>query len=251
MNQNSNPFGNLSNDGLEQARDVLGGGGVVFDSDVYDGTIKLAYYGAAQSGAKFLAVHIQIGDREYRETMYVTNKAGQNYWEKDGKRNPLPGYTTANDLALMSTGYNLGDSELGWEEKVVQLWDFDAKAEIPKKVIVATEMLGKPITVAILKQIEDKSKKNESTGEYEPTGETRETNTIDKVFHSESGKTFSEFVAKKPAEFKDKWQAKNQGQVRDKSKGLPGKSGAPGRSGAPSSANNAGAGAARKGSLFG
>lgn len=241
--QSSNPFGNLSNDGLEAARDVLGGGGV-FESGVYDGTIALAYAGKSQGGAQFLAVHVQIGDKQYRETMYVTNKNGQNYWERDGKKNPLPGYTTANDICLMSTGYDLPSQD--FQEKVVNLYDFDAKAEVPKKVMVAVDLIGKPITLAILKNLENKTKKNEATGQYEPIAETRETNTIDKVFHSETGKTASEFVAKKDPEFKDKWATKNTGRVIDKSKEVGGKPGAPGqaRTGAP-------AASAKTKSLFG
>lgn len=228
MNQHTaNPFGDLGTEGLEQARDSLGGGGVI-DSDVYDGTIKLAYAGAAQSGARFLAVHIDINGRDYRETVYVTSKDGKNYWERDGKKNPLPGFTTANDLALMSTGVGLADQDI--EEKVVNLYDFDLKKEIPTKVQALVSMMGKPITVAILKQIEDKNKKNETTNLYEPTGETREVNVIDKVFHTASGKTVSEFVGKVEAEFKGKWVEKNKGTVKNKAKGAAGNSGAPGAS---------------------
>lgn len=228
MNQNSaNPFGNLGTEGLEQARDSLGGGGAI-DSDVYDGTIKLAYAGASQGGARFLAVHIDINGRDYRETLYVTNKEGKNYWERDGKKNPLPGFTTANDLALMSTGVGLADQDI--EEKVVNLYDFDLKKEIPTKVQALVSMMGKPITVAVFKQIEDKNKKNETTGAYEATGETREVNVIDKVFHTASGKTVSEFVGKVEAEFKGKWVEKNKGTVKNKAKGAAGNSGAPGAS---------------------
>lgn len=246
MNQTSNPFGNLSADDLEPARDVLGGGGVV-ETDVYDGKIALAYAGKSDQGANFLAVKILFNNgHNYSETMYVTNRNGENFYTKDGKKNPLPGFTTANDLALLSTGMSLADQD--FEEKVVPIYDFDAKAEVNKKVMVATSMIGKPITVAIFKQIEDKNKKNDATGAYEPTGEFRDTNVIDKVFHNDTGKTVSEFVGKKDAEFQAKWREKNKGKVRDKSKGLAGKTGAPGKSGAPSSA---GGGGTKSKSLFG
>lgn len=234
--QNNNPFGNLSTEGLEAAGDRLGGGGV-FESDVYTGKIKYAFAGAADSGAKFFEVHVDMQDgRTYRERMYVTNKAGQNYWERDGKRNPLPGFTIANDLALMSTGFALGEQE--FEEKVAKLYDFDAKEEVPKKVQMATGMIGQSITLAILKIVENKQAKNEVTGQYEPIADTREVNNIDKVFHTESGKTVSEFTGKKDAEFQDKWADKNRGRVVDKTKEVGGRSGAPGqgKSGAPAAA---------------
>ena len=236
MNQQSNPFGNLSQEGLEAARDVLGGGGVL-ESDVYDGKIVMAYAGKSDGGANFLDIKIQVNDgRFYSERVYVTNKQGENYYTKDGKKIPLPGFTTANDLALMSTGFDLAGQD--FEEKVVPIYNFDSKTEVPTKVQVAVGMLGKPITIAVLKQIEDKTKKNDANGQYEPTGEFRDTNTIDKVFHNESGKTVSEFVGKKDATFQAAWRDKNKGKVRDRSKGLAGKTGAPGRTGAPSAASN-------------
>ena len=99
MNPNNNAFGDLNTDGLEQSRDTLGGGGAV-ESDSYTGKIKLAYAGASQGGARFLAVHIDLDGREYRETLYVTNKQGQNFYEKGGKKIPLPGFTVARGIDL-------------------------------------------------------------------------------------------------------------------------------------------------------
>lgn len=247
MNQSNNMFGNLSTDGLEEARDTLGGGGAV-DSDSYTGTIKLAYAGASQGGARFLAVHIDLNGREYRETLYVTNKQGQNYYEKGGKKIPLPGFTVANDLALLSTGHPLSDQEI--TEKVASLYNFEERKEIPTKVQAVTSMIGKEITIGVLKSIVDKTKKNEQTGTYDPTGETREENNIDKVFHAESKKTVSEFTARaEKAEFHDKWVEKNRGQVRNKATGATGKTGLPGQAAAPA-AGAAGAKPAGK-SLFG
>lgn len=247
MNQNNNPFGNLTTQGLEKAGDNLGGGGL-FETDVYSGNIVLAFAGASDKGARFLEVHIDTGSgRIYRERMYVTNKQGQNYYERDGKKNPLPGFTTANDLALLSTGHDLAAQT--FEEKVVKLYDFEAKAEVPTKVQAATSMMGLPITIAVVKQTVDKQKMNESTGNYEATGETRDENTIDKVFHAESGKTVSEFstLAKDaPGEFQGKWLEKNKGKTRNKAKGAEGKTGAPGR---PAPAG--GAAKPAGGSLFG
>lgn len=241
----SNPFGKLSQDGLEKTGDVLGGGGTV-ESGVYSGTIKLAYAGKSAGGAQSLTVHVDIGGREHRETIYVTSKLGNNYYEKDNKKIPLPGFTTANDLALLSTGQALSEQDI--EERVVKLYDFDAKAELPTKVQAVVSLHGKEIKLGILKQIVDKNQKNDA-GDYVPTGETREENVIDKVFHAETGKTVSEFVNKiAEAEFLPKWEEKNKGNTRNKAKGAAGKTGAPGR--APSAGGSAPAAGSSK-SLFG
>ena len=102
----------------------------------------------------------------------------------------------------------------------------------------------------IVKILEDKTKKNDQTGEYDPTGETREVNSIEKVFHTELHLTVPEARAGKDrGEFWDAWLAKNKGQTRDKTKKDGAKSGAP-ASAAPGSAAPAAAAQARP-SLFG
>ncbi|MGV8863226.1 MAG: hypothetical protein ACOH2T_18930 [Pseudomonas sp.] len=243
----SNPFANLDTTGVEDAKDFLGGGGVL-DSDVYPGTIKMAFTGVSEKGAKFLALQfVSDAGQNFRETIYVTNRSGEIFWERNGKKNPLPGYTTANDLALLATGVGLGDQEI--EDKVVSLYNFDAKEEVPTKVPVVTSLLGKRIKLGILRQLEDKNVKNDA-GDYVPSGETRDTNTIDKVFHDESDRTVSEVVAKKTeAEFQGKWLEKNQGKVINKVKGAAaGAAGGSVKSGAPGAAA---AKAAPAKSLFG
>ena len=97
----------------------------------------------------------------------------------------------------------------------------------------------------------DKRQKNESTGEYKPTGETRDENVIEKVFHDPTKMTVVEARqgATEPV-FYEKWLSKNKGQVRNKAKGADGKdaqSGRPG-GGAPQSGNG---GQKKTSSLFG
>lgn len=244
-----NPFANLGND-LEQQGDRLGGGGPL-DTDAYPATIKLAFIGESSGGARSVTIHADAGGREFRETLYVTSgreKGQKEYYERDGKKIPLPGYATVNDLCLLATGYPL--SEQTFEEKVVNLYDFDERKELPTKVTAITSVMGKKVILGIQKITDDKSKKNESTGAYEPTGETRDLNAIDKVFHVESKKTVSELIAKADAQFHDKWVAKNRGVTVMKAKGASGTSGIPGQGGGtPPAAGGAAKGGSK--SLFG
>ena len=247
MNPSNNLFGNLSTEGVEQPKDVLGGQFGAVDSGVYDATIKLVYAGQSDKGARFVDVTLGINAngqmRDYNERLYVTNRQGQPYYERDGKKNPLPDYTVANDLALLSTGHDL--SAQPFEEKLIKLYDRNAQAEVPTKVMVATGMLGKQVKIGVLKAIEAKTKKNETSGDYDPVFEngvlqTRETNTIDKVFHHDTHLTVSEFVRKNAgqldkAEFMDQWANKNDGRVVDKTTKITaaagGKAGTPGQQG--------------------
>ena len=226
-----NIFGNMSRDGLEETRDVLGGG-FILPTNVYDGIIKLAYAGKAQSSnAQSVTVHVDIDGKEYRETIWITNRDGRNSYpdKKDAsKRHPLPGFVTIDDLCLLSTGLPLSSQTT--EEKTVMLYDFEAQKDLPKNVHVITSILNLPITLGIVETIVDKTKKNDSTGQYEPTGETRNENNIDKVFHTESRKTTVELRENRPqAVFYDAWKEKNAGKpARDKSTKGQGKAGAPG-----------------------
>jgi hypothetical protein len=137
--------------------------------------------------------NFDLNDKEYRETIYITNKQGENFFlNKDDptKKVPLPGYTTVNDICLMTTDKPL--SEQDTEAKMVNVWDNDAKKEVPKSVPVLTELLGQKVTLGILKQLVNKNEKNQSSGKYEPTAETREENVIEKVFHSPTHMTVVE-----------------------------------------------------------
>ena len=233
----SNPFASLNTEGLTENKDVLGGSFGAFESGLYDGTIKAAYAGKSDGGAQFIAVVVETlvngQKREYRETLYVTNRQGQNFYEKDGQKSPLPGFTTANDLALLSTGHSL--DKQNFEERVINVYNFDQRKEVPTKVLMAVDMVGKPITLGILKQTVNKNVK--VGNEYKPTNEKRDENVIDKVFHTESGKTVSEFTRKiDTAEFKGQWSEKNTGQTRDKFKPVADGTGA----GIPGAAPSAG-----------
>ena len=255
----SNPFGNLNTDNLQENEDRLGGFSRP-ETDVYLMTIKVAYAGESQGGAKNVTLIGSLGSQEYRETIYVTNKKGENFFlsktEKDANDNPkkiaLPGFSTIDDICQMVAGKGLGEQTV--EEKIVNVYDPEAKKEMPKAVPVLTELTGKTILLGIKKVLVNKSG---PAPDYAPTEETREENAIEKVFHPELRVTMVEAKEaakndKQPvAAFIDAWIERNKGKTQDKrtiKDGAGVKSGRPGSSngGAP----QAGAQSARK-SLFG
>ncbi len=251
-------FEDLKTTELEKTEDRLGGFSV-FEADLYTGKVKAMYVGTAKSGAMSMNVVVDLGNnKEYREEIYITkkptdeqkkaNKPGDNFFVKDGKKQPLPGFTTINDFCLITTEKEL--SELDTEEKIIKLYDYDAKKEVPTAVQMVTEALDKPVMLGIKKILEFKQKKNDSTGVYEDTDETREKNEIDKVFHPEYKVTIAEAREQKPAEFHEAWVKKHKGQVQDKtgsSKGSKSSGGSGKAAGAPPSAG----GGKPKTSLFG
>jgi hypothetical protein len=245
-------FGNLKSDGLEETSDRLGGFNVL-ETNIYTGPIKVAFAGVAASGARNVTVILDFNGQEFRETIYITNKKGENFFlnkDDNKKKVPLPGFTTIDDICLVTTGKPLADQE-DIEDKMVKVYDPDLKKEVPKSVPVLMGLTGQIVSLAITKQIENKSEKD-SNGVYQPKADTREINVIDKVFHTESKMTVVE--ARNGAEvstFWDAWLEKHKGKDRDKrtiKDGVAGKPGAPRAQSGPPQANS---GQPARKSLFG
>lgn len=243
-------FKNLTNDGLEKSEDRLGGGFAAKESDIYHGKIKFAYATKSSGGAMGIVLSVALADNtEYRETLWITNKKGENFFlnkQDPTKKVPLPGFTVVDDICLVACEKPLSDMDS--EEKTINVYDFEAKRELPKSVDMLVELIGKDVALAIVKETVNKQAKNEATGEYEPTNETREQNVITKVFEPNSKFTVAEARegADAPA-FYDAWLERNKGKTIDRTAKTGSASGAPGQ--AP--AANASAGAAPKKSLFG
>lgn len=205
----------MTTDGLESTKDVLGGFRI-WDTDVYEMTIKLAYAGSS-TGSKARSVTFHLVDdsgQEYRETIWVSNKEGLNYKVDDkGKKIPQIGFVTVDELCLLATEKPL--SAQITEEKIVPLYDFDAQKELPKPVYVITSILGQRVKVGIERTKKFKQAKDAS-GNYVDTKDTKEENQIQKVFHHESNKTVNEYREGKEASFHDQWLNKNKGKINDR-----------------------------------
>lgn len=214
-----------------EEKDVLGGGYQLAETDIYSGKIQVAYVTKAASGA--MAVNVQIALAEtgtvHRETIYFTNRAGQTFYvdKKSGEERNLPGFSTLNAMSLLAVGKEL--LELDSDERIINVYSYDAQGEVPTKVDMLTDLLGEEIYVAIVKQTVDKTAKADD-GSYQPTGETKEENVIEKFFRMRDKKTTSEVIAQvEEAVFFDSWLEKNKGKDRNKAKGVAAgaKAGAP------------------------
>lgn len=229
---------NLSTDAsVTEEKDSVGSSGPL-DSGLYKSTVALAYVTKSAGGAMGLVLNLKTeAGREIRQTLWMTSgtaKGGKNYYEKDGEKFYLPGFNHANSLALLTCGKEI--SELDTETKVVNVYSAEAKSEVPTKVEMLMDLLGKEIIVGVLRQTVDKTKKNDA-GVYEPTGETRDENEIDKLFRAKDRMTTAEIRAQaENATFIDTWDAKHSGTVKMKAKGASGTPGAPKAAGAPAAA---------------
>ena len=225
-------------------------------SGIYDLTIKYAYAAKSKGGAMGINLVFTTPDgTEVKDQQWVTSgdaKGNKNFWirkvkDKDGNPLPdtkhyLPGFNAINSLCQLSIGKDL--SSLGTETKTIKLYDFVAKAEQNTDVEMIMDLVGQKIVAGVLFQVVDKTAKNPTTGKYDPTGQTRETNTIDKYFHPDSRLTTAEKRAEATSpEFANAWEEKWKGQIDDVST----KSANPATAGAPVAAVAAGAAAPKTG----
>ena len=221
---------NLASDAsIADEKDSIGGSGPL-DSGLYNCTVSMAHINKASSGALGLVLTLKTSDnKEVRQTLWMTSgtaKGSKNYYEdRNGEKHYLPGFIAANALSLLTVGKEI--SQLDTETKVINLYSPEAKSEVPTKVEVLMDLLGQEIIAGVIKQTVDKTKKNEATGQYEATGETRDENEIDKVFRAKDRMTTAEIRAQaEEATFINAWDQKWTGKVKDRAKGAT--SGLPG-----------------------
>lgn len=210
----ANLFGNAASElaGSEKEKDVLGGR-VLLPTGVYDGTIDVVYITKSPGGASAFNLVVDIDGKKVRDTIYVTNRAGGVTYTKDGKKFPLPGYSLCNALAKLVAGKEI--PQLDFEKKLVKIYNFEQRKEVPTEVEVAMELVGQPVKLGIELHRENKNVKDQA-GNYVPTAEIREFNTITRVFHAKTCQTASEYNAQAPAEFMALWAKEFDGKVIDK-----------------------------------
>lgn len=210
-------FSNLTSSNLEQQQDHLGGATGPFPSDIYTATIKVAYAITSKNGAQGVSFVFDIDGREFRNTQYVTDRNQRNFFERDGKKSALPGFTLVDNICLLTTNAPLAEQDT--EPKVVKIYNFTTRQDEPQQVPVLTGLVGKKIALALIHQKVNKNALNESTGQYEATAESREENAIDAVLHPELKLTVVEAMKGKTDPFYwDEWLKRNKGIVKDKRK---------------------------------
>jgi hypothetical protein len=210
----SNLFGNAAAElqGTEKEKDVLGGRSLL-QTNVYDGTLDVAYITTSSGGARAFNLVVDVDGKKVRETIYVTNREGGVTYSKDGKKYPLPGYSLINALAKLTVGKEI--PQLVFEKKLVKVYNWEQKKELPTEVDVAVELTGQKVKLGIELHRENKRAKDQ-TGNYVPTADVREFNTITRVFHPATNQTAAEYNAQAPAEFMGMWVKEFLGKTIDK-----------------------------------
>ena len=201
--------------------DVLGGNFTV-PTNVYPAIVKLAYVDKSAKGAINVvfdfAILVNGKERNHKETIYISNAAGSFTYQdkKTGEDKPMPGFVTVDTICKAITGKSI--TQMTTEKKLVKVYDYTQKAEVPQEKEVLMDLVRGKLELGIQELTVDKTVKSD-TGEYVPTGETRDINELSKVF-TEDGLTLVEKEAgANEAKFKAAWIKQYADKKINKAKG--------------------------------
>lgn len=177
---------------VEEERDVSGF--APLSSGVYKGVMQLAYIDQSAGGAASATFLVKIDNRVVQQTIYFSNKEGAfTYKSKtDGTMHPLPGYSQVDSILQTVTGKGIVGQDI--EEKVINIYDYTARKEVPSKRKVFVDTINKPVAIGIQHISEERTTKesNYKVGD----GTFREFNEFTKWFDPETGLTNTEVKAK-------------------------------------------------------
>ena len=193
----------------------------------------------ADSGSKQFVVefmHVPTEDFTHRERYTLTSgraKGQKNYYERNGKKIALPGFSQANNLVEIITGKDI--TQLDFDKRHIPIYNPTSGQREPTEMDVAMDLIGKVLKVGMVKVRKNKSIQVGSTWQDGP--DEIEINEIEKNFTAD-GHTLTEAKAKADPTFIEKWKAKRVGEVIDTykpiaSSGAPVAGAPPAPSGAP------------------
>lgn len=157
-----------------------------------------------------MEMETEDGAKIVQEDWFSSKKGDTTYAVKDrktkmptGERADLPGMAKLKGISRAITGNPLAFMKT--EQKIVPIYNYEKQDDIDTTVDVATEFMGKAIMVLNERTLEDKTKKNPTTGDYDPIAEVKALNEILGWVDPLSHKTFSENAAGKDAATYDKF----------------------------------------------
>lgn len=208
-------------EGVEDVKERDSLGGRLLESGVSDFRIDVAYLRKSKGGAMGMHVVMENSDGiKLTDTQYITSgdkKGNKPYFEKDGKKYPMPGLQHFDVLASLVADKKV--AKLEQKTAQIKLYDSEQQKELPTEVITFPELRNQKVKVGVLKIVKNKQV-DDGTGKWVDTNEKRELNEVSKYFDADTGATNTELTAKAEPEFIQKWAEKFEGQTLDKFKAV-------------------------------
>ena len=231
---------------VQKSQDRVGGF-VPIPSGIYEAVIKQLWFGEYGSGAAYMDLQLEAAGKTFRERILLSDRNGNNFWTKDGKNTFFDGFMALDAICLFLTGEDFDANMGNIENKMVKVYNADQKKEVPTEVPVLANVIGETIKVAILHRKVDVTKKDDN-GNYNPTGDVREENTLSKVLDTDTNRTVTEIIDEVSSSvYADAWLARWEGKVSNEAKGVASGGGTAGKPGA----SGGGASKGRGSGMFG
>lgn len=212
MTDNVFDFSDDINEGEERV-----GGFSLLPSNIFKLRITQAYMILSKNGAKGVVIDAETPEgHKHSQTFYITNKNGQPYYEKDGKKTMLPSMTTINNLAKLLGFKNFGEVYNARVKKAGTVYDWESRKEITKELEKLVKLEGKIIAAAIVHRKENKTKLVGK--DYKPTNEAREFNEILAFLDKKTNRTATEVADDKDAKYAADFLSKYENQIDDRFK---------------------------------
>jgi hypothetical protein len=205
-----------------EEREPSTGSNWILESGVYPMIIDMAYRKEAASGS--IGLHLHLKSKEHptivhKERFTLTSghaKGQKNYFvDKEGVEKLLPQMQMANELCQLAFDDPKTElAEYPREDKMIKLWDYDQKADVPVKVSAYVDLIGKEIMVGMVKIATNKRK--QVGDKWVPTSGVKEYNEVSKFYHPESGLTAQEIEdGKTQPEHLEAWKEKHDHKTID------------------------------------
>lgn len=213
---------------VEKERDVIGSNFGPQESDIYPAMCTMAYLDKSSGGAMSINLTFKFPNgAELRIREWITSgdtKGNKNYYENaEGEKKYLPGFLTF--ASICNHALDKEPAQLQPEKKTINIYDPDAKKELPTQKPVLVELIGSKVALGILKVRENKKAKVD--GEWVAIKDDRTFNEISKVFDVDTLATTTEKAAKETPQFHEKWLEKFKGVLVDRYKEVEGGSDSP------------------------
>lgn len=194
----------------------VGGGWSADESGVQLVVLTEAYLTESQHGA--LAFNFSTKDKEANERryqIYFTNRKKEVFYtdKKTKEKRKLPGYQTVDNICKAVCGKTFMEVNKTAKNKVIDLFDFESRKEIPTEVKSFPAVLKKPVLLGVIKIVKNKYAKGKETNDKV------EVNEVNMVFRK-SDKLTPKEVDEKKTEPKqhDRWVKYWTDRVKDEFK---------------------------------
>ena len=203
---------------VEKDTDYVPGASFAWDSNIYEADIDMAYMEQKPTEAVFLVLTLKKGKRTFTESICVMSgkeKGKKTYYVKNGVKRNLPGFSLATQLCMTTLGKTLNDVVQSGEKRMINVYDFNARKEVPTEKFVVTELLGQQVCAGIIKELKNK-KQQQPDGSFKALPVTKETNHTSYFFFKDTHLTVVETEAgdTEPKTY-EQWVKQNVGVTKD------------------------------------